>query len=215
MNSKSNLTTLFFLTLTFVLTATFASAQTPAPAIEVQFALPLADKTTATAVLLPTTDGQAWLVYATPIGKIGLYLLTPTNPTPPPEPTPPIPPVPPPVPTRLTIAIVENPSTTTQEQRGILSDSTWRDIAKSKHDFIGIIPNDIRDARTGLPPVHLVPFLNRAKLHRLPWVMFTDGQTGILWEGELPNSSAAFSALISKYGTYHHAPPNCFRQQCR
>jgi len=192
-----------------------ALAQTPAPAIHTRFALPLADKTTAMAVLLPTQDSQAWLVYATPNGKIGLYLLTPTTPTPPPEPTPPVPPVPPPVPTRLTIAIVEDPSTTTQEQRGILSDSTWRDIAKSKHDFIGIIPNDIKDARTGLPPAWLTPFLNRAKLHRLPWVIFTDGSTGIVWEGELPDSSAALADLISKYGAPPHANPYCLRPKCR
>ena len=69
-------------------------AQTPAPAIQQQFALPLADKTTATAVLLPMPTPGAWLVYATPTGKLGLWTMTPT--TEPPVPPPPVPP--PPVP---------------------------------------------------------------------------------------------------------------------
>ena len=63
-------------------------AQTPAPGLQTEFALPLADKTTATAVLLPTLDGRAFLVYATKTGTLGLWTMTPTRPTPPPEPQP-------------------------------------------------------------------------------------------------------------------------------
>lgn len=79
--------------LTFSLTG-LALAQTPAPAAQVIFALPLADKTTAQAVLLPMPTPGAWLVYATPTGKLGLWTMTPTSPTPPPDPSPP--PTPPP-----------------------------------------------------------------------------------------------------------------------
>ena len=77
-----------------ILLVASASAQTPAPAIKTQFALPLADKTTAQAVLLPMPTPGAWLVYATPTGKLGLWTMTPTSPTPPPNPAPP--PTPPP-----------------------------------------------------------------------------------------------------------------------
>jgi len=84
------------------LLASAAAAQTPAPAVQTQFTLPLSDKTTATAVLLPTLNGQAFLVYATKTGQIGLWTMSPTTPPepPPPEPTP-VPPPPnvvPPIP---------------------------------------------------------------------------------------------------------------------
>lgn len=75
----------------FILCAVAAScarAQTPAPALQTPFVLPLADKTTAQAVLLPAPAQAAWLVYATREGKIGFWTMTPTNPTPPPEPQP-------------------------------------------------------------------------------------------------------------------------------
>ena len=76
-----------FLLLPALLTAT-AWAQTPAPGLQTQFNFPLADKTTATAVLLPAPAQAIWMVYATKDGKIGSYLLTSTLPTPPPDPEP-------------------------------------------------------------------------------------------------------------------------------
>jgi len=76
-----------FLLLPALLTAT-AWAQTPAPGLQTQFNFPLADKTTATAVLLPAPAQAIWMVYATKDGKIGSYLLTSSFPTPPPEPEP-------------------------------------------------------------------------------------------------------------------------------
>jgi hypothetical protein len=78
-----------------ILPAASALAQTPAPALHTQFSLPLADKTTAQAVLLPTLNGQAFLVYATPTGRLGLWTMNPTHPAPPPDPQPPPQPQPP------------------------------------------------------------------------------------------------------------------------
>ena len=185
--------------------------QTPAPALQTQFTLPLADQTTAAAVLLPTANGQAWLCYATQTGKIGLWILTPATtppnpepqPIPPPVPPPPVPPVPVPpvpVPQRLTIAVVEDPQTSTSEQRGVLANKTWRNLAGEKHDFRGIIPVDVIEKGTGKPPASLVPFLNAAKGRMLPWVMFGSATGIILWEGPLPATSAELIALIHKYG---------------
>jgi len=179
---------------------THSWGQTPAPAAQTKFQLPLADATTATAVILPTQAGQAWLVYATKSGMIGSYLLTPTDPTPPPDPLPP-PPVPPvPIPQKLTIAIVENPATTTVEQRQVLADQAWRNLAADKHTFKGIIPTDVTDKRTGKPPADLVPFLNRAALHNLPWVMFTKPDHTIVWEGQLPTTAQELLNLIHQHG---------------
>ena len=177
-----------------------SSGQTPAPAPQTPFNLPLTDKTNATAILLPTHDAQAWLVYATPSGKIGLYLLTPATPQPTPDPTPPpVPPIPP-VPQKLTIAIVEKPAKTTNEQRQLLMDPTWRKLATEKHDFRGIIPDDVVEKGTGKPPASLVPFLDRARQHNLPWVMLAAPDGTIIWEGTLPPIGGDLKALIRKYG---------------
>jgi hypothetical protein len=172
-----------------------SQAQTPAPATNTPFSFQLTDKTTATAVLLPTTDGQAYIVYATSTGKLAFYLLTPLSPTPPPDPKP----TPPPTPTKLTIAIVEDPAKTTVEQRQTLSDPTWRDDAAKYHNFKGIIPSNLIEKETGKPPADLSPFLDRAKkANVLPWLMLADPAGRIIFEGPLP-STPALKALIAKY----------------
>lgn len=180
-------------------------AQAPAPAIETPFLLPLVDQTQVQAVFLPTLEGRVYLVYATKSGNLGLWTMTQTvSPSPlppiPPEPRPPVPPIPPipPLPQRLTIAIVEDPLSTTPEQRQVLVDPTWRNSAKEKHDFKGIIPSDLIDKETGKPPPSLSPFLDRAKLHSLPWVMLTTKTGDIVWEGNLP-TAAELKNLIVKF----------------
>ena len=96
MQSTSKINTLFLILSLCAFPIATTQAQTPAPALQVQFALPLADKTTAVAILLPAPAQAAWMAYATKEGKIGSYLLTSTLPTPQPEPPPvPPPPVPP------------------------------------------------------------------------------------------------------------------------
>lgn len=179
-----------------LLTVGSAAAQTPAPAPTTQFPLPLADGTSATAQFLPTQNGAGWLVYATSSGKLATYYLTPTQPGPQPIPPTPVPPTP----TKLTIAIVEDPATTSQTQRSVLCEPTWRKLATEKHDFVGIIPNDVIDKRTGQPPPRLAPFLDRAKLHNLPWIMFSDSAGVIVWEGQVPTSALELTKLLQRYG---------------
>jgi hypothetical protein len=175
-------------------------AQTPAPKTNVAFPIPLADATTAQAIFLPAPSGNAYLVYATSSGKLGSFLLSPI--TPEPGPLPPVPPVPPvpPAPTTLTIAIIENPAATTLQQRDVLSALEWRKAAAEKHNFLGIIPSDLIEKGTGKPPASLAPFLDRAKLHNLPWCIMSDAAGKILWEGQLPTSPAELNALIKRYG---------------
>jgi hypothetical protein len=158
--------------------------------------LPLADGSTAQARFLPTHDGEAWLVYATKSGKLGTYYLTPKDPGPQPNPIPPVPPVP----TKLTIAIVEDPARTTQAERQVLTDPAWRTPAAAKHNLLGIIPNDLIDKETGQPPPRLAPFLDRAKMHNLPWIMLTDQAGTIIWEGQVPTTAAELINLIKRYG---------------
>lgn len=178
------------------LAAAAALAQPPALAPSVPFTLPLTDGTMAQAQFLPTQNGEGWIAYATNSGKLATYYLTPTRPGPQPDPIPPVPPQP----TRLTIAIVENPAATTQPLRAVLASPEWREEAAAKHNFLGIIPNDVIDKKTGQPPPRLAPFLDRAKTHDLPWVMFTNAQNVILWEGQLPSSATELKNLIKKYG---------------
>jgi len=173
-----------------------ATAQAPAPTPCQPFTIPLSDGTTGQALFLPITEGRAYLVYSTSAGQLASYTLTPTNPTPPPDPVPP----PPPIPVKLTIAIVENPQLTSLADRQTLADPTWRKWATEKHDFIGIIPNDLIDKRTGQPPPRLAPFLDRARSHNLPWIMFTNPAGVIVWEGQVPTTATELTNLIKQFG---------------
>lgn len=89
----------FLLTVLLAASTPHCTAQTPAIAPGTPFTVPLANNTTATAIVLPGPNNQAWLVYATSTGQIGLSTLsiTTVNP-PPPTPTPPPSPVNPPIP---------------------------------------------------------------------------------------------------------------------
>jgi hypothetical protein len=122
----------------------------------------------------------------------------------PPDPIPPIPPIP----DKLHIAVIENPLTTTQKQRQILADPAWRTRAAKDHHFYGVIPNDLKDKRSGKPPAHLKPFLERAALHNLPWIIFADEAGTILWEGPLPSTSKELENLIPQPRAPPHANSN-------
>lgn len=173
-----------------------AAGQTPAPAIHTPFQLPLADKTTATATILPAPQSRAYLVYATPAGKLGLWLMMKATDPIPPDPIPP----PPPEPVKLFIAIIEDPERTSQAQRDVLADQGWRNLAGPPHQFLGILPVDLIDKRTGLPPPHLAPYLSHAKTKPLPWVIFTDENRNILFEGPLPPTAPDLERLIRTHG---------------
>ena len=202
------LATSFFLSILLLSPSTpHCWGQTPAPRTMTQFALPLADNTTATAAFLPTTGGSTYLVYGTPTGRLGFFLLTaptdptPPNPWPPIPPTPPVPPAPPvPIPQKLTIAIVEDPATTTQQQRSILADPAWRRHAADKHHFRGIIPTDLIEKGTNKPPASLAPFLDAAKGRMLPWILLVAPDGTILFQGPLPPTTAELTATIRRYG---------------
>ena len=164
----------------------------PAPAPFQPFNLPLSNKTSASAVILPIDADHTWMVYATRDGQIGFWMMSKQARPIPPGPTPP---VPPPL-EKLTIAIIEDPSSTSTAQRQVLADLTWRKRAAEQHNFLGLIPSDLRDARTGLPPANLLPFLEHAKLHALPYIIMYDHRGAITWEGPLPATAAKLLDLI-------------------
>jgi hypothetical protein len=178
------------------LTAQAAIGQTPAPARNKMFQLPLSDGTTANAVVIPTIEGNASLVYATAKGELVIYYLMKNEVNPEPKPNPP----PPPIPQKLTIAIVEDVTKTTDDQLRVLSSLEWRNLAADNHNFLGIIPQGVIDKKTGKVPAKLDPFLKRSEGHVLPWLMFAGANGSILFEATLPQTSAEIISLIHKYG---------------
>lgn len=188
----------FFLSFVFsILAASLTFGQTPTPINLQSFPLPLSDGTTGTAVFLPMPDGSAYLVVTTTTGKVGFWTLTQTNPTPPPDPVPPTP-----LPDdKLTLVIVEDPVKTTAQQRALLSDDAWRDFVSAKHSLIGIIPNDVKDAKTGQRPPVLAPFLGLADGQPLPWIMLYNSKGKLVYQGPLPDSSEEIISLIHRFSS--------------
>ena len=188
-----SLTKSFYLLILIASGSTLASEQsTLPPAPRQQFQLPLSDKTTANAVILPIDADRMWMVYANKDGQLGFWMMTRSTTPFPPRP---IPPVPPPL-EKLHIAIVENPRQTTQAQRHVLADPTWRKRATSQHTFHGLIPVDVVDVRTGKPPPSLLQFLRIAKDHDLPWIIMLDAGGTIKYEGPLPRTAKELLNLI-------------------
>lgn len=175
-------------------------AQSPAPLPFSPLSLILADMSQVSAQFLPAPDGQAWMVYGLPSGRIVLWRITPiSTPLPPhPDPLPPDP-LPPPV-QPLRIAIVEDPFTSTIEQRSIMLDPAWRKSLGESHKLIGVIQSDIVDPDTDQPPKSLEPFLSAARGRPYPQIVFLSESKQLLYVGPLPASSAEISALIVKHG---------------
>lgn len=171
--------------------------QQPTPSLLTQFKVPMPDGTQATAFLLRTDSGQVMLCLATANGQVGLWTMTPgASPLPPtPDPTPP------PLPQKLHIAVVVDPAKLTLEQRNVLSDRTWRQAATSGHWFHGIVPVDAQEGDTGKPPADLLPFLDRAREHNLPWVIMCDTAGKIVLECPLPKTAEEMRRLIPKPST--------------
>jgi len=156
----------------------------------------LRDGTTANAQILPANQDQSWLVYVTKTGELGVYQVAPAISPTPPAPTPP----PPLEPQKLKIAIVVDPSTTTLDQVVCMASKEWRDLAASKHEFLGIIPRGIIEDKENPPPQRLLPFLERSSKQKLPWLLFADQKGNFIFEGPLPKTAPELTDLIKKYG---------------
>jgi hypothetical protein len=175
----------------FLPAARAADEPTPAPATGQQFALPLSNQTTAAAIILPGRENTHWLVYATPNGQLAAWQLSPPGPSPEPQPTPP-----PPTPGPLRLAIVENPTTTTPLQRGIIANPAWRNHIPSPHIFIGAIDSQIIDPQTHQPPEELRPFLTAAAGHALPCVVLLADDGQVYRVVPLPKSAGEILTLF-------------------
>lgn len=167
-------------------------AQTPAPMASQQFALPLSDQTTATAVLLPSPEGRLTLVYATSTGKIGLWTLTP-SPTPP-SPTPVDPPPSPtpvdPPPTAPVAVITITETTPAALPRAVAARLTA--TAGTYHAFT------IAMVATKEPPANSLTWIGRTAGKSYPYTFLASRDHGkTLWQGPTPKTDADFIAVIN------------------
>jgi hypothetical protein len=191
---------LTLLLLTAGLTAGLFAAEPPAPAVGQRFSLPLADGTAAQAVVLSGPDGTSQLVYATSTGQL-VFLPIGKQDVPPPPPPPP--------PGRKRVAIVEDPSRTTFAHRQILADKSWREYVANAHDFLGIIPADLIDPDTNLPPPHFAPAIAAAKNHALPCLVVLDQNNELVEATTVPASAAELLATLQRLSRkISHDTPN-------
>lgn len=183
-------------------------SQTPAPAPYQVFSLPLADKTTGTAVLLPTREGQAYLVCASSTGKIFSYLLTPTttppkpDPTPQPDPTPP-PPTPPPA---IAAVITVTPTTPADLPAGV---ATLLDSAQVAYHAFTVAMVAERD-----PPENSLTWIGRTAGKQYPYTFFATAEGAILWQGPTPADAPAWKTLLNTFTTTGAASRTCANGTC-
>lgn len=147
------------------------------------FTLPLADKTTATAVFLPTVDGQAYLVYATPTGNLGLWTMTPTATQPP---KPPIDPPKPPVTSVSVITITETDAAALPSLVQAHLDST----GGSYFAFTVAMVSDVS------PPTNSLVWIGRSAGKNYPYTFIATSTGEILWQGPTPIRVAEFLARV-------------------
>jgi hypothetical protein len=171
--------------MTVALAATLAPAQTPAPAPNVQFQLPLADKTTGTAIIIPTTPGAAVLVYATARGQIAVI---PMGQMPGPSPQPIVAP--------KRVAVVENPETSTDEQRALLANPAWKAAIAAPDTFHGVLPYNLIDKETGQVPPAQKPFLDAARGTPLPALVVLGTAGDLRLSTTLPATPEAITTAI-------------------
>jgi len=161
-----------------------------------QAQIALADGSVAQATFVAIPQQQLMMIVQLQDGHAAIFYLSknvnPINPVNPVDPEP--------VPQRLTIAIVENPADVTPQQARVIQSRTFTEEAKRKHNFLGIVTPDAKDAKTNEVPAQLAPFLSEAKLHDLPWIIFTNAAGTIVWQGAPPATAAELIATLHKFG---------------
>ncbi len=163
------------------ISTTRSLAQTPAPAIHTPFLLPLADNSQASAVLLPTANAQAYLVYATHTGTLGFYLLVPTtNPTPPPNPQPT---------TTIALILIGDRTTPTLDPTIAAYLSQHGDTTEAYSVATVADPH---------PPDTALYWIGLSAGKSYPYAFIVQPPNTILWEGNLPTKAADTIALLNQ-----------------
>jgi hypothetical protein len=135
----------------------------------------------------PATVTIAWIELAAADADVAIATIN-SGTTPPPPPTPSV----------KSAAIVEHPTATPLATRQLLARPEWRTAATAAVDFLGVIPDDVIDRRTGQPPAALVPFLNAAKGLPLPRLIMCDAGGIAIFNAPVPATLDALIALFPK-----------------
>jgi len=181
------------MTPTLVIAAALLYQPAPPPATATPFMIPLADNTTATAVVLPGPDNASWLVYATATGQLAYYNLSPTSPgpVPPLPPVPPVPPVPPPGRPAALIIITDEP-----EPFGTWTTATVQKILAAKqltatNYAISSINDPAYDDVNGLK------WIGKSAGNATPYAFLIDATGKQLWAGTAPTNDAQWAAVLN------------------
>lgn len=184
----------------------------PAPAIGTSFSLPLSDGTTAQALFLPAPAGQTYLVYSTKTGQIGLLTTTtttPNSPTPEPNP-PPVPPAPPtppqpPVPKSVTV------TTVTDTEPARLQPDIAATLATTASTYQAFT---VAEVAADTPDPNAMRWIGRTAGKTRPYTFVSRDDDTIIWEGQTPTSSAAWTAALSGETKSNKPEPTCHNGNC-
>jgi len=183
-------------------------AQTPAPKPATFFLMPLADGSIATTVILPTTDEQAYLVYASPTGQIGLYLLTPASLIPPLDPPiPPTPPVPPPKPPQKLASVI----TITETEPAPIGAEVDRAIRSANATYFAYT---IEMVSMPNPPANSLKWIGLSAGRSYPYTFAATAAGVILWQGPTPTTAADFLAMLGNLQPSLAAADRCSGGSC-
>lgn len=160
---------------------------------------------TATALVLPSSDGRAYLVLTIggPSGQTIIPLVVMpygTAPTPGPSPGP----TPNPVAGKLFVLIVTETKDQTPEQAAVINSQAARDLMAAKGWQWRVVDQDVVD-ENGRPPPDLAKWISQAKAwaaagNKLPCLLVLDEQGAVLSQGALPAIEAAYLDLLKKWG---------------
>lgn len=155
------------------------TAQIPNIAPCVPFQLPLTDKTTATAVLLPTQAGPHYIVYATKTGQIAFFEINPSSTDPTPQPEPP--------------AAIAAIITVSADTAAVLPADVAARLASLGGDYFAYTVAMVADAN---PPPNSLSWIGRTAGKPYPYTFIVDASGNILWQGPTPSSSDNFLSIL-------------------
>jgi len=117
--------------------------------------------------------------------------------TPVPPPAPPIP-VPPVAGKAAAFVVVEETADATADRALFFTDPRLAEVVRDQKLKFQVLDQHATDA-TGQPPAGLKGYLDSAKGKKLPRVFVTDAAGKLLYEGDLPASSAGLADLLKRF----------------
>jgi hypothetical protein len=185
----------------FVLFIAFSTqsccAQTPAPALQVQFSLPLADNMLATAMILPAANNTYHLVYATQTGQLVSYQLIPNSPNPIPDPKPVV----------QSLSVI----TVTETDQAVVPTAISSFLTSTSSTYYAFTVAMVAEKA---PPKNALLWIGRTAGKTLPYSFATSLDGKILWEGPTPIGGTAFLEILQRLVTRSTKITSCTGPFC-